>query len=276
MIRDYLQLSDPDHLCDPTADLHMHTIFSDGENTPEEMIEAALKKSMSVMGISDHSYTFFDESYCMPKDRISDYKMTINSLKKTCPAGLSLLLGIEQDYYSAEPTDGYDYVIGSVHYIRIPLEGHDPVQVPEGCFACQGFIYIPVDETPDILKAAADLYFDRDIMGIAELYYSTVSDVAEKTGADIIGHFDLISKFNDDQSLFSFKDPRYIAAWKAAAEKLAAYDVLFEINTGAIAKGYRTCAYPSPEISAYIAQLGGSFIRSSDAHRAEHIAYGFI
>ena len=35
--------------------------------------------------------------------------------------------GIEQDLFSQEPTDGYDYVIGSVHYLyaagRIPAGG---------------------------------------------------------------------------------------------------------------------------------------------------------
>jgi len=267
---------DPIHLCDPTVDLHMHTTFSDGENTPEEMLEAALKKGLSVIGISDHSYTFFDESYCMPRYKIKDYRKTVNDLKKRCPCELTLLLGIEQDYYSEEPTDGYDYVIGSVHYVRIPLEDRDPALVLAGCFACKGFIYIPVDETPDILKAAAELYFGGDIISLAELYFSTVSDIPEKTDADIIGHFDLISKFNEDENLFSFDDPRYTAAWKAACDKLVSYDVLFEINSGAVAKGYRSCAYPAPQIAKYITSLGGRFILSSDAHDAEHIAYRFI
>lgn len=262
-------------LCNPAVDLHMHTVFSDGADTPEEMIEAALKKCVSVIGISDHSYTFFDESYCMQKDRITEYKQILNDLKCKCPEGITILSGIEQDFYSDEPTDEYDYVIGSVHYVRIPAECREPLQVPKGCFACQGFIYIPVDETPEILKAASDLFFDGDIMSLAELYYSTVSDIFEQTGADIIGHFDLISKFNEEESLFSFDDPRYIAAWKAAVEKLVAQDVLFEINTGAIAKGYRTCPYPSAEIREFITSCGGRFILSSDAHRAEQIAYGF-
>ena len=44
-------------------DLHTHTVFSDGENTVKEMIEAAIRIKLDRFGISDHSYTSF-ESQC--------------------------------------------------------------------------------------------------------------------------------------------------------------------------------------------------------------------
>ena len=37
-------------------DLHMHTVFSDGIHTPEEMIEEALRRGLTRVGISDHSH----------------------------------------------------------------------------------------------------------------------------------------------------------------------------------------------------------------------------
>lgn len=51
-------------------DLHTHTTFSDGRNTPEEMVLSAIGMGMSTLGISDHSYTSFDESYCIPRHRL--------------------------------------------------------------------------------------------------------------------------------------------------------------------------------------------------------------
>ena len=36
-------------------DLHMHTTWSDGKNTPEEMIEEAIRLGLETVGISDHS-----------------------------------------------------------------------------------------------------------------------------------------------------------------------------------------------------------------------------
>ena len=36
-------------------DLHMHTVFSDGRDTPEEMVREAIRKGLETVGISDHS-----------------------------------------------------------------------------------------------------------------------------------------------------------------------------------------------------------------------------
>ena len=37
-------------------DLHMHTVFSDGKNTPEEMVEEAIRRGLDTVGISDHRH----------------------------------------------------------------------------------------------------------------------------------------------------------------------------------------------------------------------------
>ena len=36
-------------------DLHMHTVFSDGKNTAEEMVQEAISRGLETVGISDHS-----------------------------------------------------------------------------------------------------------------------------------------------------------------------------------------------------------------------------
>ncbi|MBO4819508.1 MAG: histidinol-phosphatase [Firmicutes bacterium] len=239
------------------ADYHMHTIYSDGIASPEEMILKGIYFGLEEIGISDHSFTFFDTSYCMQEEKIDSYKEELERLKEKYKGKINVLKGIEQDYYSDVPADDYDYVIGSVHYLFI-----------DGS-------YVPVDETPEILRSAADRYFGGDILSLCELYYATVSDVVKKTGADIIGHFDLISKFNDGKELFDPEDPRYIAAWNGAADKLLETGVPFEINTGAVSRGYKEKPYPSPGQIEYIREKGGRFILSSDAHSPEGICFGF-
>ncbi len=37
------------------CDKHVHTIFSDGKNTPEEVVLEAIARKMEVLGFSDHS-----------------------------------------------------------------------------------------------------------------------------------------------------------------------------------------------------------------------------
>ena len=98
--------------------------------------------------------------------------------------------------------------------------------------------------------------------------------------------------------LFDESDPRYKDAWVGALDRLAgtaashtgAYDkksgqafenasrndnVIFEINTGAISRGYRTSPYPAKEILIEIARRGIPVILSSDSHEKSTLMYGF-
>ena len=235
-------------------DLHTHTVFSDGNNTTEEMVISAIEKGLKVIGISDHSYTEFDTSYCMKKEDVEKYVCEIRNLKTKYNSQIEVLCGVEQDFFSGVPKYDFDYVIGSVHYIKLEDE------------------YISVDSSAQELKTAADKFFDGDIYPLIQEYYRLVGLLSEKTGADIIGHFDLISKFQEKEPLFDENDERYIKAWQSAVDKLIEADVCFEINYGAISRGYRTTPYPSEDIKEYILKKGGRFILSSDSHHTDTVA----
>lgn len=238
-------------------DLHVHSVFSDGRDTPRDIVVSAIEKGIKTLGFSDHSYTEFDERYCIQSDKQAEYIRTINELKNEFSDKIKILCATEQDFYSTAPTSGYDYVIGSVHYVLIDVE------------------YIPVDETADILKQAADKYFSGDILSLCEAYFENVGKVYEKTKCDIVGHFDLITKFNEQEQLFDENDPRYISAYRKAVDKIIEGCKVFEINTGAISRGYRTTPYPSENIRSYIRQKGGKFILSSDSHQKETLCFEF-
>lgn len=236
-------------------DLHTHTIYCDGKNTPEEMVEEALKKGLSRIGFSGHCYTFFDERYCMSIPNVIQYISEINKLKEKYKGRIEILCGVEQDYYSNFSRMGFDYVIGSVHYLKIGEE------------------YIPIDESPEILLETAEKHFGGDIYALAEEYFRLVGGVVGKTGADFIGHFDLISKFNEGGKLFDENHPRYVAAYTEAIHNLIPHGRPFEINTGAIARGYRTHPYPSAAQIACIAANGGGFILTGDTHAKENLCF---
>lgn len=238
-------------------DLHTHTTYCDGKNSPEEMVLSAIEKGLDRIGICTHGYTDFDESYCIPHEEYGKFQDEINALKEKYADKIDVLCGVEQDVFSNTKTEGFDYVIGSVHYIMAEDE------------------YAPIDEMVEILQYVCDEYYGGDYYAVAESYYKSVAEVAKKTNCDIIGHFDLITKFNEGGALFDENDPRYIAAWKAAADELLKSGKVFEINTGAISRGYRTEPYPSKAIKQYIIENGGKFILSSDAHSIDTIAYEF-
>ena len=239
------------------TDLHMHTTWCDGKSTPEEMVLSAIDKGFECIGFSGHSFVSFDLECGMTPERAAAYRQDIKQLKEKYRNDISIFCGIEQDYYSEQSTSEYDYVIGSVHYINTP-------DVP-----------LSVDDTPEIFCDGVRKYFKNDFYLAAEAYFEAVSEIVDRTNADIIGHFDLISKFNEKEHLFDENHQRYINAWKKAADKLIPTGKPFEINTGAISRGWRTVPYPSPDMIGYIREHGGHFILSSDSHTKETIGYGF-
>lgn len=238
-------------------DYHVHTVFSDGKNTLETVAEAAYRRGFAALGFSDHGHTDFDLSYCMRRENYPEYRARIRALKEAYAGKMAIFCGIEQDGFSAEPTDGFDYVIGSLHYMKIAGE------------------YVEVDGSADILRAAAEKHFCGDILSVTECYYETLIERILPMKPDIIGHFDLITKFNEGNALFPESDQRYRNAWKNAADALLTLGVPFEINTGAISRGYRTAPYPSEEIISYLAEKGGKCILSSDSHSAVTLGYAF-
>lgn len=238
------------------TDLHMHSTFSDGAHTPEEMIEEGIRRGLCCIGLSDHAWASWDDA-AMPKEKIEEYCRELTRLQRLYGDRIRILRGIERDYYTDED-DEYEYVIGSVHALRMP-DGH----------------MLPVDWEPENMERDCRQYFCGDWYALTEEFFRREADVVRKTRCDLIGHFDLVSKFNEQQRWFDPAHPRYRAAWQQAADGLLETGIPFEINTGAIARGYRTDAYPSREIRNYLRERGARLVLSSDAHSREHICFEF-
>ena len=133
-------------------------------------------------------------------------------------------------------------MIGSVHYI-----------LKDG-------VYLTVDWTREQQEEDVKIYYGGDFYAYAEDYYKIVADIYRKTKCDIVGHFDLITKFNQDDALFDTKDERYRNAALAAVRALLKTPDAFEINTGAIARGLRTEPYPAKFILDEIYREGGEVL----------------
>jgi len=235
-------------------DLHMHTVWSDGKNTPEEMVQEAIRKGLETVGISDHGS---GDPVGMTLKASKDYKAEISRLKEKYAGQIRVLCGLERDFLTDDFTL-YDYTIGSVHWLPMP-DGHR----------------ISIDWTPEKLREGAENYFGGDLYALAEAFYAAEARVVEVTQCDIIGHFDLMTKFIEQDPAFDLHHPRYTAAWRQAADVLLRTGKPFEVNTGAMSRGYRTSPYPSMEIQAYLRDHGGQLLLSSDAHSKENIAFGF-
>ncbi len=238
-------------------DFHNHTTFCDGHADPEVMVKTAIERGIARLGLLIHSYTFFDESYCVQAGMEQTFQQVIAALKEKYRGQIELYCGVEQDYYSQASTEGFDYVIGSVHYLR------------------HGDEYSPIDVSREHTVAIVRDDYGGDWYSYAEDYFRTVADVAEKTKPDIIGHFDLAAKYNGEGDLFDESHPRYVAAWQAAADRLLTYDVPFEINLGGILRAGRHEPYPTLAMQRYLASRGARVLLSGDCHTAEALGVGF-
>lgn len=238
-------------------DYHTHTRYCDGQNTPREMAAAAAARGMAALGFSGHSHTAYDESYCMSPAATEQYAAEVLALREEYRGRLEIYLGVEDDLHGARPAFPRDYTIGSVHEL----------------FA--GGTHFSVDHTPEILARGIREVFGGDGYRAARAYFETVATVRDVTGCDLVGHFDLIAKFNGGGRFFDETDPRYLGPALEAAEYLCRRGAVFEVNTGAMARGYRTVPYPARPILEAVARFGGAVTLSSDAHRADALCYGF-
>ena len=238
-------------------DFHIHTNYCDGKHSPRDIISAAISQGMNEIGILCHSYMDFDQSYCIKKDQIENFKTEISALKSEYKDKIKILCGVEQDYFSRESTEGFDYVIGAVHYVK--KDGK----------------YLDVDLSEEMFVNYVKTFYGGDFLAFCEDYFKLVGEIYEKTSPDIIAHFDLVTKFNQDSKWFDTNDSRYLDAAKKAIDKLIVYDKPFEINTGAISRGYRNDPYPEKNLIEYIKEKGGKLILSSDSHSKDTLLYKF-
>lgn len=86
------------------------------------------------------------------------------------------------------------------------------------------------------------------------------------TAIGFSGHFDLITKHCENTDFFDQNYKEYKKAVTKAAESLAGKIPFFEVNTGAIARGYRKTPYPTEYILNLMRDLGFGVVVTSDCH----------
>lgn len=233
------------------TNIHTHTILSDGKSTPEEIIKVAINKGFIGVGFSDHGFTDFDLSYCITD--IDKYKNKIQLLKDKYKSEIDIFLGVELDFFSSENTKDYDFVIGSLHYIY------------------KSGRYYSVDESKDELRNCLDNEFSGNEIELVKAYYDKLVEGTIKTKPDVLGHFDVITKFG----LINEESDKYRDTSKDALDAILDTDVIIEINTGAMSRGYKQYPYPKRELIERIFERDKKVMLGSDCHEASNMDFGF-
>ena len=238
--------------------LHTHSIFCDGKDTLEEMVLSAIEKDFDSIGFSGHSFMDIYSDFSMGEEKAAAYKAEIARLQQVYGDKIKIYCGLEKDNYTKVSTEGYDYLIGSVHCVQY------------------GDTLLFVDWTADRTWDAIRGVFHGDGIAYAKTYFEAVADLPNHGSFDILGHFDLLTKFIEKEpDMFDTTDPEYRKAAVQAAQALVGKVKYFEVNTGAISRGYRTTPYPDPFIIKEMKCLGFGAIISSDCHDRNFLDCGY-
>lgn len=226
---------------------------------------AAIQKGFKILGFSSHSmFPFWTETYMQPEN-FEKYCSEIKNLRQKYQDKIEIRLGFEADYIpgiSFPRFDDYkkfqpDFLIGSVHFIF----------QKDGIFA--------VDDSPEKLFAALKKYYQNDEKKLIGEYFASEREMLKKGDFTILGHADLIRKFNEKFPFFDETSEWYKREEKTLADAISSSGVIVEINTGAISRGWKTNPYPSDNLLSLLHERNVPLTLSSDAHSAENLDCSF-
>lgn len=236
------------------GNFHTHTNFCDGKNSAEEIVLTAIDKGFASIGFSGHGYTSFDLSCCI-KD-MDGYKNEIKILKEKYKDKIQVYLGVEEDAFEFTNRNEFDYIIGSLHYIKINDK------------------YYSTDASYDCFKECLKV-FNYDVLKLAESYYSAFCQYILKRKPDIVGHFDVITKYDEKDEMLFLNNEEYLKISEKYLNQAIKSEAIFEVNTGAMARGHRSNPYPNENLLYILKKNNAKIILSSDSHSADSIDFKF-
>lgn len=239
----------------PHSNVHTHTNFSDGRDSAEQMVRTAIARGFTSLGFSDHGAMTADPAGMRSE---AAYRAEILRLKQVYADQIEIALGYEHDFCAAHADlSPYEYVIESVHFLH------------------KDGVYAPIDSSAAKLQRAIDELYGGDPFAMCRDYFDSVCRSMEVPGIDIVGHIGLVTKYNENNAMFDASDDRYLKPALECIDRAVERDLIVEINTGAISRGYRTQPYPDLPVLKHLRERGGRITITSDCHRDEWIDFAF-
>ena len=236
----------------PVVDYHMHTsLCGHATGQPQEYARKALETGLEEIGVSDHAplVTHEDPGLTMNKAQLPEYHRIIENIRQEFEGRLRVKIGIEADFIPGYEDKTkvllekypYDYVMGSVHYIKD-----------------WGF------DNPDERKK----WDEQNVNAIYRDYYELLRQSAQSGLFDIMGHVDLVKKFGYRPT----EDVRDDI--EKTAEVFKATGVVIEINTSGLRKPVKEI-YPAQGALKIYADAGVPMTFGSDAHSPDDVGRDF-
>ena len=242
------------------TDYHVHLRDDSDERTGEESgftdenveryLEAAREAGVGELGCSEHVYRFkralelwrhpFWEEQA--RDDLDAYCEFVRETPLRLGIEMDFIPGAEDRTANLLERGGYDYVIGSVHFLgdRAVDDDEHGYDIWEG-------------------SGGADAIWRR--------YFETLAEAARSGLFDVLAHPDLVKVWGRARPLPD-RDPRFY--YEPAVEAIAETGVAVEVSTAGLRKPIAEI-YPAPALAEMCIDAGAAFTLSSDAHVPEDI-----
>ncbi|HWG08639.1 MAG TPA: histidinol-phosphatase HisJ family protein [Solirubrobacteraceae bacterium] len=244
------------------TDYHLHLRPDDIDASAERYLTpenaeryraAADQRGIRELGVSEHVYRFhqalevwrhpFWESYAV--DDLDAYCEFVRGQT-------DLRLGIEADFVpGAEDrmvnllsARDFDYVVGSVHFIREGAVDMDDYSVWDS---------------------------GRSVEEIWRRYFETIGEAARSGIFDVLAHPDLVKVWGEERLLPEGDLRRY---YELAIDGIAESGIAVEVSTAGLRKRVEEL-YPAPAFLGMCLEAGAPVALSSDAHRPEDVGAGY-
>jgi len=242
---------------------HNHSFFSDGKNTPEEMVLAAIENKITHLGISDHAPVPFPAHWAMPQEKLAQYISILEQLKEKYASKIRLYSALEVDFLPDEPQrfsnfrrmEAFDYLIGSIHMVDKFSDG----------------TYWDIASSKQSFSKGLEEIFDHNAQKFVERYFELQNTMISEHKPDIIAHLDLITRHNKDDRYWDSQSKWYRNLMYSTLENIAQNNLTLEINTRGLYKKRVNDYFPSKKYFPFIKELGIKTIVSSDAHSIDEI-----
>ena len=237
-------------------------------STLAEMLETAYEGGMQVYGVTEHAprvepERLYDEEVALGWDvavlerLFGEYAAELDRFKREYAGTMTVLKGFEaevvpEDRYAEVMLDfrsryGFDYIVGSVHYVVGYIIDYLPGRYEMAVEACGG---------PEAL---------------AVRYFREVARMVPALRPEVVGHLDLYRRrFPSDEAAST---PPIRRAAMEALEVIREHDAIIDVNTAGLRLGFGY-PYPAPWLVEAARDMGIAFCFGDDSHNVSHVGAG--
>jgi len=232
----------------------------------EEVVESAIRAGFSIYGISEHAPRYraedlFPDEADLEVDDLArlfeGYVETALALRDRHADRIELLIGFETEVLPPqswpEQMRGlrlrhpeFEYVVGSVHHVGDAS----------------------IDMSPQLTAKVAEEVGGRD--ALERLYFELVAEMVEQLRPEIVGHFDLIRKFEAERTSFGAETWKHI---ERALEVILSAGAVLDVNA-APARRKMGPVYPLPPLLARACDMGIPVTLGDDSHGPADVGVG--